>query len=167
MNVTIEVFITHLQADRVRYLRREILLDDPDTAPDIAVRDLVETLFTGSPERRTRYLSHSTSWRYEASGRVLLTYLVCLGAEVPLCADNRWCELHADDFNLAKSDDPAQPAPTSITEEQVLSHAIRHLAFLKLHACDETIDSIVPSDAVPLLARANSTLAGQLHQEAN
>lgn len=160
MNLTLEVFITQLLSDRVRYCRREVPIDDSTVSPDLAVRGLVEGSRQDSPVCSAQYLSHSTSWRYEISGRIVLTYLVCLHDE-DFDVEN-WRELHVDDLNLAGSQDARQPAPDHITEQQVLSHAIRHLAFLRYHSTDRTVHDAVPFRAGPLLTRAMATLAGQI-----
>lgn len=160
MNLTLEVFIVRLLADRVRYRRCELPLADRDMAPDCVVRDLVEGRLQESPLGIDRYLSHSTSWRYEASVGVVLTYLVCIDGSDP--ADEDWCELRADDFALALSDDPRRPGPARVGEREVLSHGIRHLAFLWRSAEGEAVRRVVPAEAAALMTRATSALAGQI-----
>ncbi|MFC7587078.1 hypothetical protein ACFQYP_27675 [Nonomuraea antimicrobica] len=66
---------------------------------------------------------HSTSWRYEPEGRVVLTYVVCPdpapwlpAVEVPV-------------LEIARGRAPA-PSPEHVALANVVAHAIRHLAFL-------------------------------------
>lgn len=161
MNLKLEVFIAQLLSDRVRYRRVELPLAAPNTPPDHAVRDLVEGLHPDSSIFVENYLSHSTSWRYEANGNIVLTYLVCLDDED--FQDEQWQELHADALNLAGSDDACQPTPRQISEQQVLSHAIRHLAFLQTHTSDQVVQRAIPPRASALLSSATAALAGQIY----
>jgi hypothetical protein len=71
------------------------------------------------------HLLHSTSWRHEPAGRVLLTYACCPDprpdlAAVPLLGETP-----------AQGDGPASPSPGSPRIEQVAAHAVRHLALLR------------------------------------
>ena len=160
MNLTLEIFIVRLLADRVRYCRCELPLAGSDLAPDRVVRDLVEGRLPESPLHTDRYLSHSTSWRYEASG-VVLTYLVCIDGGTP--AGDGWHELRADDFALAAGDDPRQPGPAHVDERQVLSHGIRHLAFLWHTAEGAALRRCIPAEAAALMTRAAPATAGQIN----
>jgi len=153
MNLILELFIVRLLPDRVRYWRSETVLADANVAPDLIVRDIVEGRAPGSPIRAERYLSHSTSWRYDSSGAVVLTYLVTIeDGDVGDLDDSYWLELLATDLSLASSGDPRQPQPQHLTERHVLSHAIRHLAFLWRYGNDESIRQVIGSNATLLLA---------------
>jgi hypothetical protein len=72
-------------------------------------------------------LSHSTSWRYDR-GRVIVTYLV-ISDQLRLTS--------AESISLSEVNDantPQKPAgrrkPQDIARRKVLSHGLRHLAFL-------------------------------------
>jgi hypothetical protein len=161
MNLILELFIVRLLPERVRYWRSETVLADADVAPDRVVRDIVEGRAPGSPVRAKRYLSHSTSWRYDPCGAVVLTYLVSIdNQEVGGGDQGLWRELHAADLNLACSEDPCLPQPQRLTERHVLSHAIRHLAFLWRDGKDKTVRQILGADAAVLFAKAAPALAG-------
>ncbi|QYC42589.1 hypothetical protein Nocox_24930 [Nonomuraea coxensis DSM 45129] len=67
---------------------------------------------------------HSTSWRYEPDGRVVLTYAVCPDPAPWLPAE------HAPDLEIARGAGPATPSPDHVTLANVVAHAVRHLAFL-------------------------------------
>jgi hypothetical protein len=88
-----------------------------------------------SPDETARRLSgvapgdpdtvlHSTSWRYEPDGEIVLTYAVCPdpspwlpATEVPV-------------LEITRGQAPAMPSPQSVTLANVVAHAVRHLAFL-------------------------------------
>lgn len=120
----VEIFPIFLRADQIFWLR----LDDRPSwqagcalsaHPHEAVLAALERL-GGGP-----FVIHSTSWRYER-GRLILTYLAVLP------------ELHAPREGFHAIEVPratlargaAEQAPVSVGAEQVLEHALRHLAWL-------------------------------------
>lgn len=87
---------------------------------------------------------HSTSWRWEKNGTLILTYLAfsedtkCLAAE---SSSLSWKELLPP-----QSTDPLKPRPAVIHEQDVLSHGIRHLTFLVRYSQDRRIaEALSPS----------------------
>ena len=79
----------------------------------------------------TPAIVHSTSWRYENDGTVVLTY-VAFGERITPKAET-WGDVRT----VAKAQlpdlgvtDPDHPRPKSIEHADVLSHGLRHLALL-------------------------------------
>ena len=68
---------------------------------------------------------HSTSWRH-AGNEVVLTYLAVLPSGHPL--PESWEEAPVARSDLARGDVTAPPPAIGV--EQVLEHALRHLAWL-------------------------------------
>ncbi|WP_204043204.1 hypothetical protein [Acrocarpospora phusangensis] len=67
---------------------------------------------------------HSTSWRYRPQGQIILTYVVC---------PDPWPLLPAtelESLRLATGAAPETPAPEHIHLDNVVAHALRHLAYL-------------------------------------
>jgi hypothetical protein len=100
------------------YRWRTATLCPPDT-PDSLARRLARLV-----ETTTDTVLHSTSWRYQPTGELVLTYLVCPDPEpaievVPL-----------PDLQLAYAAGPAHPTPPALHLGHVASHAARHLAWL-------------------------------------
>jgi hypothetical protein len=100
------------------YRCRTAVLRAPDT-PDALARRLARLA-----ETATDVVVHSTSWRYQPTGELVLTYLVCPDPEpateaVPL-----------PDLQLAYATGPAHPTPPVVHLDHVASHAARHLAWL-------------------------------------
>ncbi|WP_165964324.1 hypothetical protein [Actinomadura sp. KC216] len=87
--------------------------------PDAVARELVEL-----PRDTAAHLLHSTSWRHDPSGRVLLTYACCPDPRPDLRA------VPLTVRTLARGAGPASPSPDGPRIEQVAAHAVRHLAFL-------------------------------------
>lgn len=119
--------------------------------PDELARELL-----GLSRDTEAHLLHSTSWRHEPAGRVLLTYACCPDPRPDLAA------VPLLDETLARGDGPARPSPGSPRIGQVAAHAVRHLAFLR-HT-DATARRVI--ETVPglprVLASWSPVPAGQL-----
>ncbi|WUI02558.1 hypothetical protein OHR68_12380 [Spirillospora sp. NBC_00431] len=88
--------------------------------PDAVARELL-----GLSGDTAAHLLHSTSWRHEPAGRVLLTYACCPDPRPGLPA------VALTGRTLAHGHGPASPSPDRPRIEQVAAHAVRHLAFLR------------------------------------
>ncbi|HYW90382.1 MAG TPA: hypothetical protein VFB50_21605 [Chloroflexota bacterium] len=94
-----------------------------DSRPDISPHDLVLDalcVFGVGP-----FVAHSTSWRFESS--LILTYLILL--PTLHAAPPAGFEVHRVQRESLARGDLAAPPP-SIAVDQVLEHALRHLAWL-------------------------------------
>lgn len=116
--VDVEVVLLRLEQPRqlcYRTLRRR--LAEGETPDDVAL------LVAGDHPT----VSHSTSWRYEPPGLVVLTYAVLPDpdtdvAAVPLVGPAVVC-----------SGNPARPTPANLHGHHIAAHAVRHLAYLARH----------------------------------
>ncbi|HSV65686.1 MAG TPA: hypothetical protein VLJ59_07245 [Mycobacteriales bacterium] len=100
------------------YRHRTAALCPPDT-PHAAARRLAEV-----PDSATEVIVHSTSWRYQPDGRLVLTYLIYPDPEpaaeaTPLTTPR-----------IAHGADPSHPDPPVVLPDHVATHAARHLAWL-------------------------------------
>ncbi|RFS87332.1 hypothetical protein D0T12_03610 [Actinomadura spongiicola] len=118
--------------------------------PDAVARELL-----GLSHDTAAHLLHSTSWRHDPSGRVLLTYACCPDPRPDLAA------VPLTGRGLAYGDGPASPSPGRPRIEQVAAHAVRHLAFLWYNdaAARRVIDSVEGLAAI--LALSSPAPAGQ------
>ena len=131
IRVVVELFqVALVDTERLRYVRRERPLDR--RGPDAVVAELLQSgegalpFLVGTPA-----IVHSTSWRYENDGTVVLTY-VAFGERITPKAET-WGDVRT----VAKAQlpdlgvtDPDHPRPKSIEHADVLSHGLRHLALL-------------------------------------
>jgi hypothetical protein len=85
---------------------------------------------------------HSTSWRH-AGGEVVLTYLAVVEPAAPPAS---WSLAPVDRSELARGDVLAPPVAIGV--QQVLEHALRHLAWL--HRDDPAIAAALQDWAAPL-----------------
>ncbi|SEH02316.1 hypothetical protein SAMN05444920_125104 [Nonomuraea solani] len=88
-------------------------------SPDAAARRL-----SGVAAGDQDTVVHSTSWRHEADGRIVLTYAVCPDPEPWLPA------VGVPVLEIARGEAPATPSPDRVALANVVAHAVRHLAFL-------------------------------------
>jgi hypothetical protein len=131
VKVVIELFqVALVDSTSIRYLRREAVLDR--RGPDTAVAGLLHgksgtpTFFTRAP-----LMVHSTSWRYQDSGAVVLTYLA-YGEELNATsgAQRNAQTIQPNALPGIGTTDPDKPRPSSLAHLDVLAHGLRHLALL-------------------------------------
>jgi hypothetical protein len=74
---------------------------------------------------------HSTSWRYEEGGTVVLTYLAYGENVNPSVLGRKDTQaIKANELPGIGTTDPDKPRPASLAYEDVLAHGLRHLALL-------------------------------------
>ena len=151
--VAVELFMVNpTQEETIAYGRRLADLTQDTTDPDTVARSL---LVPGC----TPAILHSTSWRWEKNGTLILTYLAfsedsgCLGAE-PLRLP--WNRLFPP-----QSTDPQKPRPPEIRESDVLSHGIRHLTFLVRYSSDRRMADAISPQSRTFFLRMCGQLAGR------
>ncbi len=128
MKTMMEVFYLKIINDKVCYLRKLVDLTNKKDDPDLLIQSLIQRTL-GTPRRKVqqKFVIHSTSWRYMPPGKVMLTY-IAYSDEI--------------DFGRAKVQklplkelrrkhiSKARPRSRSGLEKLVVTHAMRHLAFL-------------------------------------
>ncbi|MCK2216044.1 hypothetical protein MF672_019905 [Actinomadura sp. ATCC 31491] len=117
--VSVETLMLRVDTDNRWSYRHASTRPRPGETPDEAARRLA-----GVREADPDVVLHSTSWRYEPDGRIVLTYAVCPDPSPWLPA------VEAPDLVIARGAAPATPAPEHVAVANVVAHAVRHLAFL-------------------------------------
>ena len=154
-SVSVEVFAVSPseEGETLRYVRRIAGLSNRTTDPDAAARELTRGI--GEPA-----ILHSTSWRWEKDGTIVLTYLAyCESAKFhgtgPV--ELRWA-------NLARpaATDPQRPRPSEIREVDVVSHGLRHLSFLIRYARDGRLAAALSPRSLTFFKAICGQLAGRL-----
>ncbi|GAB4027807.1 MAG: hypothetical protein Fur0011_6640 [Candidatus Microgenomates bacterium] len=126
MTVILEVFLTKIVDEKVFYKRVELDITQKSDNPDDLVILLVQK-YNSALIEKNKIISHSTSWRHQ-EGSTIITYIVYSdefdfeGSDVD--------SLPLSEINIIQSGDPVRPAPKNVSIESVISHGIRHLAFL-------------------------------------
>jgi hypothetical protein len=152
-NVALELFLVSPAADKtVAYGRFSADLSKDNTAPDTVARGLV------SPKCDPAIL-HSTSWRWEKNGALVLTYLAF--SEDPKCGSAEPSRLAWSELVTPQSTDPQIPRPAEIREQDVLSHGIRHITFLVRYSADRRIAEVLSPRSLAFFQSMCAQLAGR------
>lgn len=151
--VTLELFlVSPAEGQTVRYGKRLADLSRDTADPDTVARGL----FAGVCDPA---ILHSTSWRWEKDGTLVLTYLAfsedakCQSAEPSLLP---WSELMPP-----QSTDPKKPRPAEIRLEDVLAHGIRHITFLVRYSQDRRIAQALSPQSLKFFESMCGQLAGR------
>jgi hypothetical protein len=128
MELYVEIFFARVVESAILYLKQVIEIKDGDDNPDKLVRQAYVQKFPEQSDNPGTLLIHSTSWRYEEPGNLIITYIV-FSEELNL-ADSDVGRLPLNAVNLARSENPEIPKPAIIKEINVVSHGFRHLSFL-------------------------------------
>jgi hypothetical protein len=102
---------------------------------------------------------HSTSWRWEKDGTLVLTYLAY--SEDPKCATSEPSRLAWADLLPPQSTDPQKPRPAEIRSEDVVAHGVRHLTFLVRYSADRRIAEALSPQSLRFFQSMCGQLAGR------
>jgi len=158
MQHILEIFLTKFDHEQVVYHRVEIDITQQTENPDELVLLAVQK-YSSQIIGRQRLISHSTSWRYVEGGKTIITYIV-YSDDFEFTPST--CSLI--DFSSLKildSGDAAKPAPNNITVENVISHGIRHLAYLVVHN-PSLYAQVINTDSLTNFHTIDKALAGKI-----
>jgi hypothetical protein len=161
MKCYLEIFVTSFEGDEhIRYSRMVIDISDDASNPDDIVQELVNPPLDNMPKLSgSRYISHSTSWRYEYDGSIYLTYLVFSeGADFSRSTSEI---LPVHDMIVPRGGAPERPRPADIHEKYIISHGMRHLAYL-VDDTDGIYQSMLSSKSLLLFGKVGLSLAGKI-----
>jgi len=153
--VSLEVFAVSPAPDGkvIRYVRRTADLSNGANDPDSIAHELVRGIAAPA-------ILHSTSWRWEKNGTIVLTYLA-------YCEDGQFWVAEPARLPLGRlapppATDPQRPRPSEIREEDVLAHGLRHLSFLVRYARDGRLTAALSPQSLSFFAAMCGQLAGRL-----
>jgi hypothetical protein len=162
MKVNLEIFLVTLAGDTsVRYAVNRHDITRKPLNPDSLVQNFTFDAKAGSVlvSRRNCYV-HSTSWRYEQDGSIVLTYLVY--SDRMEFMNGAGTVLKLEDVAVTVSEDPTRPRPAVLMEEQIVLHGIRHLSYLAKTANRSLLDVITP-ESLRRFGAMDSLLAGKFN----
>ena len=120
-----------------------------------------------NPDQRARELAseatgelrliHSTSWRWESGGQIVLTYVAWAGN-----GDLAPSARPLPELAPPGPTDPLHPRPPEIGELDPLAHGLRHLAFLLSTGTDGSVAEALGPRARERLRRFEPASAGEL-----
>jgi hypothetical protein len=162
MKVRLEIILATLAGDTtVRYVVHRHDITRKPRNPDDLVLDLTFNTNAGLViiSRKHCYI-HSTSWRYERDGSIILTYFVY--SDRMEFQGDVGSFLKLEDVSITVSEDATRPRPAVLMEEQIVAHGIRHLAYLAKTNNRNLLDVISP-DSLRRFKAMDGLLAGKFN----
>ncbi|MBP7927718.1 hypothetical protein KAZ57_01055 [Patescibacteria group bacterium] len=161
MSVYIEFFFTKIVGNQVLYWRNLVDISQATTDPDEIVLQIVKNDLEETPQIiKERFIIHSTSWRYETGKGIVLTYLIY--ADSLDFKKINVISVPFQDLRLAISVSHKKPRPEKISELNVVSHAIRHLAFLIKNGDHDKYKERLNKETIQNLKKLNVEIAGEI-----
>jgi hypothetical protein len=163
MRTILEIFYVRIDGNKVHYQRKQANLSRKGGDPDRMIRSLVEEKRqdrTGSKSVKAQeFIVHSTSWRYSKPDKVLLTY-VAYSDELPVEKD----KFHTLPVKKLKTITKKSRKPRSRAqlEYKVVSHAMRHIAFLIQTGDQDDFRSALTPETTKVFEALWSSLAGKV-----
>ena len=127
MKTIIEFFYLQMMGKRVHYQRKEINMSRKGSDPDELIWSHIRQEHCDGPENEQEFIVHSTSWRYERPGKIILTYVAYSDELTFEKGKAKSLSLKNLRTIVKKSTKPRSPAGL---EKKIVSHAMRHIAFL-------------------------------------
>jgi hypothetical protein len=127
MKTILEIFYLRIVGERVRYQRKEVNLSRKGSDPDKLIWSRIRQEPRDIAAEEHEFIVHSTSWRYERPGKVILTY-VAYSDELTF-EKGKAQSMSLKDLR-AVTKQTSKPPSRAELEKKVVSHALRHIAFL-------------------------------------
>lgn len=161
MRVFLETFFTTLNATHVNYFRSCIDITHSMDDPDTLINNYVNSGGINIPVFQTSdFLIHSTSWRYELEGHIVLTYIIY--SDRLDFKELMIKTLPTKSLRHTSGTNTRRPRPEIIKEEHVVAHALRHLGFLIQTDHKHTYTKLLTSETVEILKSIFADLAGEI-----
>src|SRR5215210_2440301 len=129
MKTILEIFYLRIVGKQVRYQRKEVSLSRKGADPDKLIWSRIrqEHSEPRQDHEEHEFIVHSTSWRYERPGKVVLTY-VAYSDELEF-EKGKAKSLPVKNLRTIHKNS-RRPRSKAELEKKVVSHAMRHIAFL-------------------------------------
>jgi hypothetical protein len=161
MKTILEVFYVRIMGQNVRYQQKETNLSRKGSDPDKLIWSLIRQEHR-APDKEAEeheFIVHSTSWRYEKPGKVILTY-------VAYSDELKFEKGKARGFSLKKLKtivQKSQHPPSQLElEKKVVSHALRHIAFLIRSGDQDEFKRALDPQTIKIFERIWVSLAGRV-----
>ena len=161
MKTILEIFYLRIMGERVRYQRKKVSLSRKGSNPDELIWSRIRQEHSEPHEEdeEHEFIVHSTSWRYERPGKIILTYAA-----------------YSDDLELENGKSKSIPLKSLRTikkntrkprsqaelEKKVVSHAMRHIAFLIQTDKQSQFERALTPDTVDVFEKLWVSLAGKV-----
>jgi len=161
MKTILEIFYVRIQGARVRYQRKEVNLSRKGSDPNRIVLSLIQQKrrLPTQEVKEEEFIIHSTSWRYERPGKVLLTY-------VAYSDDLEFENGKAKSMSLKQlrtiTKTGWKPRSAAELEKKVVSHAMRHISFLIKTDNQIDFESAMTPETMEVFRKLWVSLAGRV-----
>lgn len=130
--------------------------------PDMIVDEYLKFLFQDNEliVEKDSFILHSTSWRYEAPKSIFLTYMVY--------ADSFSFEkmnplfIKQKDLQVGTVHESANHKHEKVSNVRVISHGLRHIAFLVRNDEQGTYEKVLRPATIALFLKLDKELAGRI-----
>lgn len=162
MRTVLELFLLTSTPEGFHVVTRNLDITQETRDPDLVADEYLKFLFQDSQLviDSDRYLLHSTSWRYDAPKTIVLTYVAYADSFSFKHLDPYL--LRIADISIASTTNPKKPRPMVITRNSVVSHALRHLAFLIATDTEGIYRRVISEDTKRLFFQLDQLLAGRV-----
>jgi hypothetical protein len=161
MKTMMEIFYLRISGKSVLYQRKQANLSRKDGDPDKMIRSLIQEkrqASSGKVEEK-EFIVHSTSWRYAKPDRIILTY-VAYSDELEF-ANGKPKRLPLKSLRTI-SRKSRKPASRAELHRKVVSHAMRHIAFLIQTGDQDDFKSALRPETVKVFEKLWVSLAGKI-----
>ena len=129
MQTILEIYYLRIVGKSIHYQRKQVNLSKKGGDPDRLLQDLIQEkrdLISGRVEKK-EFVVHSTSWRYDRPKKIMLTY-VAYSDELEFEKETYRSLALKNLRRLTKNSH--KPRSRAELENKVVSHGMRHIAFL-------------------------------------
>jgi hypothetical protein len=169
MKTVMEIFYLRIVGKSVWYQRKQAGLSRRGGDPDRVIRSFIHekrSASSGKVEEK-EFIVHSTSWRYAKPNRVILTYVAYsdeleFGTGKGKSTGNR----KAKSLPLTRlrtiTKKSRKPRSRTELEKKVVSHAMRHIAFLIQTGDQDDFKSALKPETIKAFEKLWVSLAGKV-----
>lgn len=161
MKTILEIFYLRIVGKSVRYQRKEVNLSRKGGDPDRMIRSLIRekrSARTGDVVEK-EFIVHSTSWRHKHPDKVLLTY-VAYSDEMEF-EKGKYQNLSLKKLTTITKK-TRKPRSRAELEKKVVSHAMRHIAFLIQSGDQDDFKSALTPETINIFQNLWVSLAGRV-----
>jgi hypothetical protein len=162
MKIILEIFYLRVMGKSVRYQRKQANLSRRGGSPNALIRSLIQEkrrMESGEVEEK-EFVVHSTSWRYEQPQKIILTY-VAYSDELELKRGKSQALSLQRLRTITKNS--KKPASKDDLEKEVVSHGMRHIAFLIQTGDQDDFKRALKPETVKVFAKLWVSLAGKVY----
>ena len=164
MKTNLEIFYMRIVGKNVRYQRKVADLGKRGGDPDAIIRSLIHEkrrADSGKVEAQ-EFIVHSTSWRYEQGGKIMLTY-AAYSDELEF-KTGTYKSLSLKKLRMIQKKSRKPRSQTEL-QNKVVSHAMRHIAFLLQTGDQDNFRSALTSETTKTFETLWGNLAGEVFEK--